>query len=248
MIFMKRRLTILLLFTSCAHNGVHAPTAVEQAVAAATLKPTDPLETKIQKALHLLNQERYLEPKVAGPKLAPPFDVPYHLDSLRTPEQILAQKVGGYCASAALAFSAMLRQAGVPSEDLRVVGGVYGRDERIICPLKGELRVEHPRSGASGHVFVALKFPGGGWRLINTIDGTNYESVPWFPPQETDSRLRSGPLPIPFAAYGRFPAELRALPMIVFQQWRLEDVPLHTFEQRLNLVASGTVEGKRCRY
>ena len=99
-----------------------APSATAEAVAAAGLSPSDPLDDKVAKILRLLNDRGYLEPKGEPPKFLPPFDEPYHLDSLRTPEDILSQKVGGYCASKALAAAAMLAGAGVPkSEDRKSV-------------------------------------------------------------------------------------------------------------------------------
>ncbi len=135
----------------------------------------------------------------------------------------------------------MLRQTGVPSDDLQIVAAVNVRDFKQICFKKGQPRNEHPKTGASGHVFVAVHFSNNQWRLINTIDGTNYESVPWYSPQDTLARMAAEPLIVPPAAYRRFPPELRRLPMIVFQTWPSEKVPLHTFDQRLDLIASGMI-------
>lgn len=231
---------------SCAHNnGLQVEnqnqSEVQKAITAAKISKTDSLEEKIQKTLRLINQERYYDPKGPQPMLGPPYDNRYHLDSLRTPEQILEQKVGGFCGSAALVFAAMLNQAGVPRENLAIVAGVYARDLSIICPKAGVQRVENPRTGASGHVFVAVKFAENDWRLINTIDGTNYEWVSWFSPDQTESQIEKAPLQIPYSIYDKLPPNQRSLPMVVFQSWPQNAVPIHTFDQRLDLIASGTI-------
>jgi hypothetical protein len=47
--------------------------------------------------------------------------------------------------------------------------------------------------------------------------------------------------------YDKFPANLRTLPMVVFRSWQAEQVPLHTFDDRLDMIASGGTS-KVCRY
>lgn len=249
---------------SCAHSSTasksadkKADTTIQDAVIAAKIIPTDSLETKVKKALTLINQDRYYYPKGPPPKLQPPLDHPYHLDSLRTPQQILRQKVGGYCGSAALVFSALLRNSGVSNEDMQIVAAVYAPDLKLICPHSGQPRIDHPRTGASGHVFVAVKFEDKQWRLINTVDGSNYESVNWMAPDELANQMSRAPVQIPFSIYKKFPPELRSMPMVVFQSWAPDQTPLHTFDQRLDMVASGYAadpnggmnsKAKICRY
>ena len=146
----------VLSLSACAHPPTSSKkqseqtSAVQAAISAAKILPTDSLEVRVEKTLTLINQDRYYYPKAPPPKLDPPFDQPYHLDSLRTPEQILIQKVGGYCGSAALVFAAMLRKSGVENEDMRIVLAVNAPDLKQICPVAGQPRVEHPRTGASG--------------------------------------------------------------------------------------------------
>jgi Transglutaminase-like superfamily len=220
--------------------------AVDAAVAKADLRPSDPLEVKIEKTLGLLVNRQYFSPNGIPKKLPPPYDENnYHLDSLRTPEQILTQKIGGYCNNFALVFSAMLERAGVPAGDMRVVAAVNDDDLAVICPEAGAPRAEHPRTGASGHVFVEVKGDSGRWRLINTVGGAkSHQWTFWLEPDAVAARMRSGPLPIPSkAARGS-----AYKPMTVFAVWRGSEQPLHTFEQRLNLIASGTLDGKLCRY
>jgi hypothetical protein len=219
--------------------------ALDAAVAKADLRPTDPLEVKIEKTLGLLVNGYYFAPHGTPEKLPPPYDEKYHLDSLRTPEQILEQKIGGYCNNLALVFSAMLEKAGVPRDGMRIVAAVNDDDLGRICPKAGAPRAEHPRTGASGHVFVAVKGDSGRWRLINTVGGAkNHQWAFWPEPSVVEARMSSGPLPVPGKAAHGSPYK----PMTVFAVWRAGDEPLHTFEQRLNLIASGTLDGKLCRY
>lgn len=226
-------------------TGAWAGPALDAAVAKAGLRPSDPLEVKIEKTLGLLVNRQYFAPHGTPDHLPPPYDRKYHLDSLRTPEQILAQKIGGYCNNYALVFSAMLERAGVPPGDMRVVASVDDDDLAVICPQAGVPRVEQPRTGASGHVFVAVKEPSGRWRLINTVGGAkSHQSAPWPNPSVVVEKMRSGPLAVPSEAAHGSPYE----PMTVFAVWRAGEEPLHTFEQRLNLIASGTLDGKLCRY
>lgn len=152
----------------------------------------------------------------------------------------------------------MLQVSGIPSADIRIVAAVYSQDFNEICLKKNKPRVENPKTGARGHVFVAVRFSENGWRLINTIDGTNYESVPWHTPEEVEQKIALSPLTVPYEAYQKFPEHLRSLPMIVFQSWSPDTFPLHTFDQRLDLIASGEIANandltslrkvKICRY
>lgn len=228
-----------------AANASAGP-ALDAAVKAAGLRRSDPLEAKIEKTLGLLVNRHYFEPHGMPKPLPPPYDEqPYHLDSLRTPDQILEQKIGGYCNNFALVFTAMLERAGVPPGDMRVVAAVNDDDLAIICPRAGAPRVEHPRTGASGHVFVAVKGDSGRWRLLNTVGGAkSHQWAFWPEPSVVEKRMRSGPVPVPEKAAHGGPYK----PMTVFAVWRGGEEPLHTFEQRLNLIASGTLDGKVCRY
>jgi hypothetical protein len=219
--------------------------ALDAAVAKADLRVSDPLEVKIEKTLALIVNGQYFAPNGTPENLPPPYDQRYHLDSLRTPEQILEQKIGGYCNNFALVFSAMLEKAGVPRDDMRIVAAVDDDDLAKICPKAGAPRAEHPHTGASGHVFVAVKGDSGRWRLINTVSPVkSHQSAPWPEPAVVEKKMSAGPLPVPEKAAHGAPYQ----PMTVFAVWREGDEPLHTFEQRLNLIASGTLEGKICRY
>ena len=218
---------------------------LDAAVAKAGLRASDPIEIKIEKTLSLLVDRRYFEPHGVPDDLPPPFDEKYHIDSLRTAEEILAQKIGGYCNSYALAFAAMLHRAGVPADDIRVVAAVNDRDLALICPEAGAPRSEHPRSGASGHVFVAVKHPSGIWRLINTVGRAKmHDQAVWPEPAVVEAWMRQAPLAVPSAATRSGSYQ----PMTIFAVWREGEQPLHTFEQRFNLIASGTIHGKVCRY
>jgi hypothetical protein len=226
--------------------GAWAGPAVDAAVKAAGLKSSDPMEVKVEKTLGLLVNRHYFEPHGIPKRLPPPYDRNnYLLDSLRTPDQILTQRIGGYCNNYALVFSAMLTRAGVPADDLRVVAAVDDDDLAKICPRAGAPRVERPRTGASGHVFVAVKGDSGRWRLINTVGGAkSHQWAPWPEPSVVAAWMREAPLPVPRRAADGAPYS----PMTVFAVWRPGEEPRHTFEQRLNLIASGTPDGTVCRY
>lgn len=232
---------LAVLFAASAWAGP----ALDAAVAKAGLRPSDPLQIKIEKTLRLLVNGQYFDPHGTPENLPPPFDEKYHLDSLRTPDEILTQKIGGYCNNYALVFSAMLQRAGVPAGEMRVVAAVNDEDLAEICPKAGAPRAENPRTGASGHVFVAVKEESGKWRLLNTVGGANtHQSAPWPKPSVVEARMRRGPVAIPGeAAHGK-----AYKPMTVFAAWPAGEQPRHTFEQRLNLIASGTLDGKLCRY
>jgi hypothetical protein len=256
---MKFIVLISLLLVSCAHKpAAEKPqvSIVDQAVSAAQILATDTLEEKVQKTLKLINQARYYYPKGRTKPLGPPFDNPYHLESMRTAEQILEQKVGGFSANAALVFSAMLMKAGVKSDDLQIVATVNAPDLETICPAAHRPRSENPDTGADGHVFVAVKFSPDEWRLINTIDGPNYESVTWVAPKILARKMRRGPVQIPYSVYKKFGPAFNSIPLVVFRSWAPDQVPLHTFDQRLDLIASGNIavgnhpkdKNKICRY
>lgn len=239
--YRRRAAPLLVLLASAAWAGP----ALDAAVAKADLHPSDPLEVKIQKTLGLLVNQQYFAPHGTPDHLPPPYDERYHLDSLRTVEQILTQKIGGYCNNYALVFSAMLGRAGVRPDDMRIVAAVNDDDLARICPAAGAPRAEHPNSGASGHVFVAVKGDSGRWRLVNTVGGEkSHQWAPWSKPADVEAQMRSGPLAVPSKAAHGTPYK----PMTVFAVWRSDAEPLHTFEQRLNLIASGTLDGKLCRY
>ncbi|MDE2290515.1 MAG: hypothetical protein KGL53_00425 [Elusimicrobia bacterium] len=239
------RAAALLLAVLTAAPGAWAGPALDKAVRDAGLRRSDPLPVKVEKVLRLLNDRQYLGETPARGTLAPPFDKAYNLDALRAPERILAEHRGGYCNSAAVTAAALLVRAGVPERDLRVVQGTNDADLAVVCPRAGKPRAAHPYTGASGHVFVAVKWTDGAWRLVNTVDsGRDYEWAPWYPPARVRALMREGPLPVPHRAAFRGPYK----PMTVVQFWRPGKEPLHDFDGHLDIIASGRVGGRVCRY
>jgi len=234
--------TALLLATYFFVSVAGAGAGVHQAFIASGITKADSLEVKIDKALILLNEKRYFMP--AKPiKLPAPFDVSYHLDSLRTPDQILEQKVGGNCGSSARAFAAILVESGVSDNDLQIVESVVNKELAIICPEAGVPRVADPMSGASGHAFVAVRFPNGKWMLINSIDGSRtYERADWISPEDLQRRMKTQAVAVPFEAFKTLPASTYASGLTVFQSWKPSQAPQHTFEQRYDLIASGDLQ------
>jgi hypothetical protein len=239
----------LALFISLFSNSAQAGEAINKALLESEIKSTDSLETKIDKALFLLNVQRYFYSK-SNSIPSEYKNTPYHLDSMRTPEQILEQKIGGFCGSSALAFAALLAASGINQDDIQIVASVVNKDLSIICPLVGKPRIKNAQSGAPGHVFVALRFPNNEWRIINSIDGSKtYERAPWFNPKEVQLKMKSGPLAVPRKAFSTLPKNTFGTGLTVFQSWSLAEVPLHTYEQRYNLIASGKVDSPAtCRF
>lgn len=228
---------------------------MDDAVLTAKISVSDSLQTKIDKSLKLLNEERYFYPKGRMPKLDPPFNEPYHLDSMRTPEEILSRKVGGSCGSSARALAAMLNASGVNEEDLQIVESVVNQDLKIICPEAGKPRVERPQTGARGHSFVAIRVSGDSWQIINPIDGSRtYGRADWYSPKELHGKMALGPVEVPGAAFKRLPKETYGEGLTAFQSWSLSVSPRHSFEQRFDLIASGRLGAsgdqsvKLCRF
>lgn len=237
------KIIILLMLLSIS---TQASTAVNEAVKAAEIKRTDSLEVKVDKTLRLLNEERYFNPKTSYSKWA---GHPYELDSMRSPEQILGQKIGGSCGSSALAFAAILNVSGLEMKKIRIVAAVVNDDLALICPNPGQPRSNSYKS-ASGHVFVALEFPNKTWQIIDSIGGSrNYARAPWFPPREVERLVKKG-LQVPRAVFKDLPVETYGSGLTVFQSWKLDQVPLHTWEQRFDLIATGKIsaDSSICRF
>lgn len=233
----------IVIFVSILSTTAFGESAIEKAVSVATIKKNDSLEIKLDKILWLLNEKRYFYPEKPIEMLAPPFDVPYHLDSMRSPEQILEQKVGGSCGSSAIVFAAILEASGVNSKNIQVVASVVNKDLSIICPVPGKSRRQKTQNGASGHVFVALNFPNGKWKIINPIDGSRfYERADWYTPEEVQRRIKFEAVAIPQSVFKKLPAARYGSGLTVFQSWSLGEVPIHTFEQRYDLIASGNLK------
>jgi hypothetical protein len=235
-------ISLLLTLNACA------TTAVQEATEAAKIAKTDPLDIKVKKALALINDKHYYAPNGTPNKIPPPYNQPYHLDSMRTAEEVFSQKIGGYCESAALTFAALLQNSGFKEEDMRIVFSVTDNDLKIICPKKNVERVKRPKSGASGHVFVALRYPDNKWRIINTVNKSkNYDIADWYEPQELGKKMAEGAVALPLKAYRSLPLPKSTKGFIVFQDWPLKDVPKHSFVDRLDLIASGKIGEKGCR-
>ena len=228
--------------------------AVDDALAATGIQGADSLDQKTAKALKLLNDQHYFYSKASSLPKSPPFDLEYHLDSLRTPREILSQKIGGGCGSSALAFAAILEKSGVRAENIRIVASVVNGDYGAICRKKPSPRFDNPQTSADGHVFVMIRFADNNWYLINTTElSGSYKKVKVPDPVTLREQMSKGPVPVPREAY----QQLLAIPsvkalyepgMIIFQIWKTSDYPKHTFEDRLNLIASGSVGERRCRY
>lgn len=182
----------LLVFLLFFPLGAFA-SSVESAIKESTALPSDSVETKVALFLHLLNDEVYLSESSPDPQFkdfakfsstsysdslklmekyrkessGAPY-APYDLDSNRTVQEMISQRIGGACGTHAQVVAELLKKTGIPSEDLRIVSAVTVDDYNRMCPGgKGTSLNPNYRGGASGHVFVQVKVKGQ-WKLINT--------------------------------------------------------------------------------
>jgi hypothetical protein len=88
------------------------------------------------------------------------YGIDYHMDGLRTGDEVLHQGIGGGCGSFASATAALLEKAGF--KDVRIVDAVDQDVVKQSCDPNHLGAVE-----PNGHVFVAVKL-NGQWLLINT--------------------------------------------------------------------------------
>jgi hypothetical protein len=170
-----------------------ASESVDRALTASTAKRSDALSTKVALLLHLLNDENYLyesspdparqytaefksTPREKAIKLLDGYSknssgakfAPYDLDSARTADEMLAQRIGGSCGTQARVFAELLRGLGVDDNDMRIVSAVVVDDYAALCPGGRGAKINSKyRGGASGHVLVLLKAHEK-WVLINT--------------------------------------------------------------------------------
>jgi len=251
----------------------------------------------------------------APPRIPKKGKHPYEWDSIRSAEQMLKDGDGGTCGTFGLSVAALLSAAGVPESEMRIVGAVNTGDLKEICPDKGKIRNLEPQNGASGHVFLLVKFSKG-WHLVNTSQSPLFEPhplsngaarkelerleklcrekfpkpspesfgcfenafkeakkrvtldqieiIPFKSPAEIESEMKNFPTDIPVQ---RFPSlrtwmgpGLDPEGMKIFRLWKYgtpggnatkerdDYYPLHTFEERFNLVASGSKSSNTCRY
>jgi hypothetical protein len=110
--------------------------------------------------------------------------------------------------------------------------------------------------GAHGHeLSELLKLPHGGSHkyqnaqsLLEKIDATDVEMTKWgdfsFTPNALKKRVARMPVYIPEAIIKSGPFK----PMTIFSVESLSSYPRHSFQERLNLIASGKVSNMKCRY
>jgi hypothetical protein len=305
----------------------------------ARLAPTDSQAVQVAKLVHVLNDHGYLHARDPfGPpesQLSPAqrraslqvlerygyrAEGPstgswsYQLDSLRSPSDMLEQRVGGSCGSMALVTAQALVDAGLSPAKLRIVSAVTTSELRALCEgRKNQPRNDSYRGGAQGHVFLMLQGEDGTWRLVNTtygpqsearraadpragnpqaaylqeprrgahwvalesatrarrgasldgvlaaFDWSDLEAAEVGSPESLEASLRAGraqELPVFPSLPGHFinsepgaPAATTPFqPMSVFHVSTLADYPRHKFEERLNLIASGTKSSAKCRW
>lgn len=206
---------------------------------------------------------------------------PYEWDSIRTAEQMLHDRNGGSCGTHALSIQALARAAGIPTENILIVGAVQSPDYRDICPKgraprrtiftmpDGERSDIHP---ANGHVFVLVNLSGK-WQLFNSTHNpdthgtarrnpaaacnfklSQFEKVDFYDPATIRSSFTSQkPIKVPLDSFPSLKEWLLddspTLPdFYIFALWKLEDYPVHTIKDRLNLVASGEINNSVCRW
>jgi hypothetical protein len=96
----------------------------------------------------------------------------YELDSMRSPSEMLGQRIGGGCGTMAESFAALLAKAGISKDRIRIVSSITNDDLHPLCPGNaGQPKNELYMGGAIGHVFVMVKLDPNddkSWTLINT--------------------------------------------------------------------------------
>ena len=184
---------VLFFITALLSILAFADSPTENAIRASSAAPSDPPLTKIALLLHLLNDSPYLSESSPDPRFkdfakfkSTPINeanqliqtygkdssgspyAPYDLDSVRTPEEMLSQRIGGSCGTQAQVFARLLNTLGVPNSDIRIVSAVCEDEYKQFCSGGKGSRIDPSyRGGASGHVFVEVKIDGK-WKLINT--------------------------------------------------------------------------------
>ncbi len=81
----------------------------------------------------------------------------------------------------------------------------------------------------------------------------DFEKIPFHAPEEFDLSGKKDPILIDPRRFPSFVAPQNETnepisPLLLFQAWEFKDYPIHTIEDRLNLVASGDIKEKRCRW
>ncbi|MFZ4713735.1 MAG: transglutaminase domain-containing protein [Bacteriovoracaceae bacterium] len=151
-------------------EGSNAPSY--QAMIKAKISRSDSVDDKILKGLNLIALNYYLFESYPKPSdLEQPLELihygdDYYLDSTRRGEDILKQRMGGGCGSAAQAFALIMRQSGIPASDVRIIPGVDESEYRKLCPTKGLPRNQVKDTAGNGHDLVSLKTEKG-WVLID---------------------------------------------------------------------------------
>ncbi len=306
-----------------AQNNSFSPDPTQRALQEAGIRKSTSLQAKINLLLFLLNDRRYLSESSPDPQFSDnakfqttPFAEatrliekyrenssdgnnynPYALGTMRTPAEMLTQRIGGQCEAAARTLASLLIASGVSSSDIRIVEGVTKQDYEALCPSRGQ-KIEAKNLGLSGHAFVLIKI-GGGWKLINPTyapignyeshEGPNREALAGFRrppigdgktwnlrmlalieklspsdldmvdfkiPSDIEKELKGHRLPsLPqFSGLpelkpgppGKEPINFRD--MGIFLITAPDKFPSHSFTQRANLIASGTLESSLCRF
>jgi hypothetical protein len=182
----------------------------------------------------------------------------YDFDATRSPAEALSAGLGGQCNTIAKAIAYELIQSGIPDGDIRIVSAVNNSSlDRLCRGQRGKAARAAANDGLSGHVFVLIKSEGT-WFLVNstTIPGSppaqpfgplGLELTPFMDPMELDAAMKKGPVQIPKSITETLlPTHFGA--MTIFHSSKLSEHPLHNFEARRNLIASGQVDSTPCRY
>ncbi len=319
---MIRNAILLFIFCFIWSRAQATDNAIQAALSASGVKGSDSLQVKINLILDLLNDKNFLGESDPDPKYAErstfnstsrqlaqqlmekyrgetnsgdPFN-PYNLGTLRTPSEMLSQRIGGACETYARSFASILQASGVPADNIRIIDAVTNDDYRLLCPSGegGSLNKSYP--GGNGHAMVMVKTETGQWKLINTslspigssdvVNGTHQQTLLGIrngqlklaPDQmmrlirsldESDVEMKGIPSPqeieksIADHKLVQLP-ELQSLPstvpgppqkkiihfrdLSVFLMTSPDRFPKHSFEERPNLIASGSVDGSKCRF
>lgn len=248
--------------TPSKHSEEKLAGAVPAALKATGIADSDSIRTRSLKILKLINDQGYFERRDGKPPQLPAD--PYEHDSLRSPQQVLCDQNSGFCNSRARVTAAILKASGVPEENLRIVSAVVNTEYPKICQVKGQDRVAKPQTGASGHVYVLVKESNPNerperWVLIDTSLASRNETMTAFiPGDELDTLIRDQPVAIPkelsetmATQIPESETELRRMylsGMTIFHSSKPNAYRPHRMQDRYDLIASGEIGNKRCRY
>ena len=88
-------------------------------------------------------------------------------------------------------------------------------------------------------------------KAADILTWADIEAIDFDSPVLLDSQMKRQPILLNatrFPSLGPWMKASRSDSLLIFDSWRPSEYPRHTFEQRINLVASGELREKKCRW